>query len=251
MKNITPSISSTMTLVISIFLVGCSSFDLLKGGVQVSKNAHSASYEPYLKNGEVCFKTPDNQRWCYGKDYPFKDYVARIDNPKTNIKASCSPILNLPNNDYKCSFETQVGGPISVSRFPTGATSYRQSYLDPNSVWDNAKCYWLQESGATKPCSEIKLAVANYREKKKLLLEKEQEQKRQALEYQQAKRKAKQQAKRKRCQADTKYLLGNLSEGDYSLQGLVIEVKDKVVMVQSSTGTRWIKKSLILAPSCK
>lgn len=56
--------------------------------------------------------------------------------------------------------------------------------------------------------------------------------------------------KRKDCRKETLILQNNISEGDYTLQGLVVEVKDEVVLIQTQNNMKWYKKSSILSIQC-
>jgi|AP82_1055514.scaffolds.fasta_scaffold683573_1 hypothetical protein len=42
--------------------------------------------------------------------------------------------------------------------------------------------------------------------------------------------------KEERCHSDTALLQSNISEGDFTLQGLVVEVKNEIVLIQTPTG---------------
>ena len=219
----------------SITLLGCSSFDLMKGGLQVSSDARLVRYEPALNNGQVCLDIKGNHEWCFHKRSQFKNLIADVSKPRTNIKANCNEIQQLPNVNFQCDFSIQTAGPAAASASPEDA------------IWSEPKCYWLAENGKHRSCEEIEPAVTKYVAQKKLEERLSAEKQRLAEEE----KKAQKLAMQEQCRLNTRNLVRNLSEGDYVLQGLVIETKDKIVMVQSSSKTRWIKKSLILAPSCR
>lgn len=54
----------------------------------------------------------------------------------------------------------------------------------------------------------------------------------------------------KKCRSDTPHLRLTLKEGDYTLQGLVVEVKKDIALIQTQTDQKWFSRSLISSPYC-
>jgi hypothetical protein len=81
---------------------------------------------------------------------------------------------------------------------------------------------------------------------KKLALKKSEEQKKLIAErIKLAKEKAK-----KKCLKDTEILIENLSEGDYSIQGLIVQVKDKIALAQDGDKSKWYPIQQLESKSC-
>lgn len=223
-------------LILLIFPIvsSCASFNPLKGGVQVSPDSSALKYELYRNKLAVCVKGDDFNR-CHNGNYNIKDTYLRIQERKTNIRLRCEDIAG--SKHYKCYSAVQVAGQLGISL----------SSLDsPLREWGDEKCYFLTEYGAVHSCDSIEPYFAEMEKRKRenirqaKLLKKELD----------TKRMSELARHRERCNKEKIDLRNNIAEGQHTLQGLVVEVRDEVVLIQGAKNSKWHKIADVLPVGC-
>jgi len=208
-----------VVLLILVSLGGCSIFDITKGGVQVSPLSDQLEYDMYGYNGAICVKG-DGFDICHKKHFSPKDSSLRIDRHKTNLGVRCESVGY--DSGYKCITAMQVAGMYG------GDPRLRNGRIRE---WGPERCDWVF-LGPARPCDEIDAYVVSKK--------KDQQELKQANSERLNK-------KRDECVIKTEKLRRNIKEGDNIRSGLVVEVKDQIVLVQQLDNAVWIKKSDVVA----